>query len=113
MGTRQRWSKTRRIPVRKCSGRGAAPINELFGRHVLSWPRPVHRRADRTSAALPQAFRPKFGIQMHGPSTGDQSGLRGKALLTVTMPGVPARVGLESVDRSPLRSINTIPWNDG
>jgi hypothetical protein len=70
-------------------------------------------QVDRTSAALPQGFRPKFDIQMHGPSTGDQSGYRGKALLTVAMPGAPARDGFENVDRSPLRSINTIPWNDG
>ena len=70
-------------------------------------------QADRSSGALPPGFRPKFDIQLHGPSTSDQSGLRGKALLTVTMPGAPAKVGLENLDRSPLRSINTIPWNDG
>ena len=70
-------------------------------------------QVDRSSGALPPGFRPKFDIQLHGPSTIDQSGLRGKALLTVTMPGAPAKVGLENVDRSPLRSINTIPWNDG
>ena len=70
-------------------------------------------QVDRSSAALPQGFRPKFDIQMHGPSTRDQSGLRGKALLAVSMPGAPARVDLENVDRSPLRSINTVPWNDG
>lgn len=70
-------------------------------------------QVDRTSGALPPGFRPKFDIQLHGPSTIDQSGLRGKAWLTVTMPGAPAKVGLENVDRSPLRSINTTPWNDG
>ena len=68
---------------------------------------------DRTSGALPQGFRPTFDVQLHGPSTIDQSGLRGKALLLVTMPGAPANVGTDNVDRSPLRSINTVPWNDG
>jgi hypothetical protein len=70
-------------------------------------------QVDRSTGSLPPGFRPKFDIQLHGPSTSDQSGLRGKASLALTMPGAPAKVGLENVDRSPLRSINTIPWNDG
>ena len=67
---------------------------------------------DRSSGALPQGFLPKFDAVLYGASTIDQSGLRGKASLWVTVGGGDPKVGLEIVDKSPLRSVNTIRYPD-
>ena len=63
---------------------------------------------DRSSGTLPQGFLPKFDAVLYGASTIDQSGLRGKASLWVTVGGGDPKVGLEIVDKSPLRSVNSI-----
>ena len=65
-------------------------------------------QVERSGAALPQWFQPKLDAVLYGPSSSDQSGLPGKASLWITVAGVDPKLGLEMVDRSPLRSINTI-----
>ena len=65
-------------------------------------------QVDRANGALPRGYIPKFSAQLYGASVDDQSGLRGKAVLVVTVDGVDTKVGVETVDRSPLRSVNTV-----
>jgi hypothetical protein len=63
---------------------------------------------DRTSGSFPPSYMPRVDVKLHRTATGDQSGLAGEASLWVTVEGRDPKVGLETVDRSPLRSVNTV-----
>ena len=67
---------------------------------------------ERTSGALPQGFTPRFeavrprlDAVLRGYAATDRPG---KATLWVTVDGADPKVGVETVDRSPLRSVETI-----
>lgn len=67
---------------------------------------------ERTGGALPpgflprfEALRPRLDAVLRGFPATDRPG---KATLWITVDGIDAKVGVETVDRSPLRSIETI-----
>jgi len=70
-------------------------------------------RVERTGGALPREYTPPVDVRLYGPSAGDQSGLGGKASLWITVPWADPNVGLRGIDRSPLRSVNTVPSGGG